>query len=182
LCVLLLSAMIYFLWSTYSYLFYLCYDDVRTPFFCVVIFFVRRKQDRLDLCVLNSHQNAGLLWEPASCMQFGSLWKNSHYLPRGLCPLSIKKKIVFRPPPNPPTARNPNYQGSRCLTLTSGQLMHPNVGANIKCGIAVWVAAKETPQITQHACRIRTPVHRSLQYPSYHYATTYLVIDCLCNI
>ncbi len=39
--------------------------------------------------------------------------------------------------PNPPTARNSNYRGSRCLTLTSGQPMYPNVRAKIKGGIAV---------------------------------------------
>ena len=70
-----------------------------------------------------------------------------------------KKNAILNQLPNPPTARNPNYRGSRCLTLTSGHLMYPNIGANITGGIAVWVAAKETRQLTQRACRIRTPVH-----------------------
>jgi len=35
-----------------------------------------------------------------------------------------------------------------------GQPMHPNAGAKIKGGIAVSVAAKETWQLTQRACRI----------------------------
>ena len=39
--------------------------------------------------------------------------------------------------PHPPTARNPNYRGSRCLTLTSGQPMYPNTRKKIKGGIAV---------------------------------------------
>jgi hypothetical protein len=35
-----------------------------------------------------------------------------------------------------------------------GQPMHPNAGAKIRGGIAVSVAAKETWQLTQRACRI----------------------------
>jgi hypothetical protein len=43
---------------------------------------------------------------------------------------------------NPPAACNPNYRGSRCLTLTSGQPMYPNVGAKNKGGISVWSCRK----------------------------------------
>ena len=65
------------------------------------------------------------------------LLAHSHYLPRGFRPSSIKKRAIFRPTTHPPTALNPNYQGSRCLTLMSGQPMYPNAGAKIKRGIAV---------------------------------------------
>ena len=43
---------------------------------------------------------------------------------------SVKKKslIVFRPTTQPPYRMQPNYRGSRCLTLTSGQPMFPNIG------------------------------------------------------
>jgi hypothetical protein len=39
--------------------------------------------------------------------------------------------------PIPPPARSPKCPGSWCLTLTLGQPMYPNAGANIKGGIAV---------------------------------------------
>jgi hypothetical protein len=54
------------------------------------------------------------------------------------CPSSVKKvKLAIFSVPKPPATRNPNYRGSRCLTLTSGQPMYSNVGAKIKGGITV---------------------------------------------
>ena len=52
--------------------------------------------------------------------------------------IRLKSLVYFRPTtPNPPTTRNPNYWGSRCLILTLGQPMYSNVGAKNKCGITV---------------------------------------------
>ena len=64
---------------------------------------------------------------------------HSYYLPLDYWPssVSLRNITIFTPTTQPHPARNPNYQGSRCLTLTSGQPMYPNIGAKIKCGIAV---------------------------------------------
>jgi len=80
-----------------------------------------------------------------------------------LAVVRIAKRYYFTPTTQPPPARNPNYQGSRCLTLTSGQPMYPNVGAKT-------LAATHTMRLQDP-----NPGPRSLQYTSYHYATTYLV-------
>jgi hypothetical protein len=48
--------------------------------------------------------------------------------------------------------------------------MYPNVGA--KTLVATHTARLQDPN----------PGPRSLQYPSYHYATTYLVVDSFSNI
>ena len=64
--------------------------------------------------------------------------------------------------PTPPSARNPNYRGSWCITLTSGQPMYPNVGAKIKCGIALW------RQLTHRAC----PVHVAFSFSTHPTTTT----------
>ena len=90
--------------------------------------------------------------------------QHSYYLPRDSWPSSVSLKyIILHQLPNPPPARNPNYQGSRCLTLTSGQPMYPNVGAKT-------LAATHTVRLQDP-----NPGPHSLQYTSYHYATTYLV-------
>ena len=62
------------------------------------------------------------------------------------CPVQLSPKkmgdiipnIILRQLPNPPPAHNPNYRGSRCLTLTL-EPMYPNpkFGAKINCGITV---------------------------------------------
>jgi hypothetical protein len=46
----------------------------------------------------------------------------------------------------PPPARNPNYRGSGCLTLTSGQLMYPQKGRGNSHSAPAWF-------------KILTPVH-----------------------
>jgi hypothetical protein len=60
----------------------------------------------------------------------------NNYLPRGFRPLSVITKKYYDWYTNYPTppARNPNYWGSWCLTLMSGQPMYPNVGAKLKGG------------------------------------------------
>jgi hypothetical protein len=55
----------------------------------------------------------------------------------GIAVVHIAEKYYFTPTTQPPPAHNPNYRGSRRLTLTLGQPMYPNIGANIKCGITV---------------------------------------------
>ena len=43
---------------------------------------------------------------------------HSHYLPKAFRQLFVKKISHLDQLPNPPAARNPNYWGSRCVTLT----------------------------------------------------------------
>ena len=84
--------------------------------------------------------------------------QHSYYLPRDSWPSSVSLKyIILHQLPNPPPARNPNYQGSRCLTLTSGQPVYHNVGAKINCGslqseprstVVVSTHPTTTPQLT----------------------------------
>ena len=101
------------------------------------------------------------------------VYLHSYYLPRDYWPLSVSliNFTIFTPStPPPPLHTTLNYRGSRCLTLlTSGQPMYPNVGGEIKGGIAVKVASCHKRDAATHTARLQNlnpSLLRSLQYPS----------------
>ena len=121
------------------------------------------------------------LCQPAHRAAF-NLKKSIHtyYLPLIFWPLSVSQKnnSFYTNSPPPPlhatltigaAGASPQRRGSQC-TLTSGQKQMRD--PCVSCCQSQRDAAAHTARLQDP-----NPSPRSLQYPSYHYATTYLVVD-----